>query len=218
MGGRLIGINKGGCVIQNDTALYKNAPIYAYGNFYMLNFTVKMTVKEMGDWHPSFEGRNSGETYPGYAIHIDHVNMDGKQTRCIIRNCIFYSEAFPAAGVGMNENQEIVFDSCTFVRNVQEGNEYFFAPNFTGAFVAHSSNYNVNNQYLKLKDNSFISNGDYAASFLMRLEGERGAEIYAFHNFFSSKINETECVEYDRGNSILNENSRLNTAECLNAK
>ena len=214
---RLIGVNKDKCIIQNTTGIFDNAPLYAYGDFSVSNMTIKMTLENGADFIPTYEGRFIGTTFPGFAVSIDHENSTRNPHEIHIgnlTNCVVYSEAFPAAGVGLNENQRVIFDKCKFVRNVSDDKKSFFIDGFTGAFMGRSSNYAVENQYLEIRNCYFSSNGEFAASFLMTYAGEKGAEITAINNAFSSENN---MVEYDKGESLLNAASRDNTVDCLNA-
>lgn len=215
----LVGTDKEKCIIKNTTGLYKNAPVFAYGNFLLENLTVQMTTEDVGKWQPSYVGSNAANTFPGYAIHIDHSNSkdDGTIHKSLVKNCKFYSEAFPAAGVGINANQIISFINCEFVRNCQELN--YRNDNCQGAFVGHSANYDVKNQTLVLENCKFISNYGNAANFLMTLAGEKNAKIKAINNqFWSEELKSSNCVEYKKGKSMLDKRSRRNTANCLNYK
>lgn len=214
----LIGTDRDKCIIQNGTGQYKNAPIYACGHFSLENLTIKMTLDDVGDWLPTYDSNNLGTTWPGYAIHIDSNNNPETNEIQVSRitNCVCYSEAFPAVGLGINENQRIIFDNCEFIRNAPDEN--YHRPNWQGAFVGHASNYDVENQYLEIKNCIFKSNYGNAANFLMTLSGERAANLTVINNtFWSDELKTTDCVEYTKGNSILNPISHGNTASVLNA-
>lgn len=213
----LVGVDKDTCIIRNTTGIYKNAPIYAYGNFTLENLTVKMTLENVGNWYPTYDTNNVHDTYAGYAIHIDHLNEneDGTIHNAKIINCNFYSEAFPAAGLGVNNNQCIEFINCTFTRNTE--NDIYFKDNLKCAFFAHTSNYECISEKLILNNCKITSKCGYAAKFLMTLTGEKEAEITAIDNtFWSDELQTGDCVEYIKGESKLNENSKGNSAQCLN--
>lgn len=214
----LVGTDRDTCIIQNTTGLYCNAPVSAGGHFNIENLTMKMTLENAGEWKPTYE-ENVQITYPGYALHIDSPNLANTNTVQIgtVKNCVCYSEAFPAVGCGIQENQRIIFEDCIFIRNTPS--EDFHRDRWQGAFVGHSSNYEVKNQYLELKRCVFKTNYGNAANFLMTLAGEKYAEITAIDNtFWSEELQTDDCVDYAKGNSILNSMSRGNTAECLNAE
>lgn len=215
----LLGTDREKCIIQNTTGRYCDAPVAAGGNFKLENLTIKMTLENVGDWEPTYAGTNVQETYPGYALHIDYPNLPGTNTiqEGKVINCICYSEAFPAVGLGINENQRIVFENCEFIRNATQEN--YQRNKWQGAFVAHASNYDVENQYLEVIDCKFTTNYGNAANFLMTLAGEEHANLLAINNtFWSDELQSADCVDYAKGNSILNELSQGNTAQCLNAE
>lgn len=215
----LRGTDRDKCIIVNSTGQYGNAPITACGNFTLENLTIKMTLENVGDWEPTYDSSNVPTTYPGYALHIDAPNIDEgdeiQEARII--NCICYSEAFPAVGLGINENQRIIFEDCEFIRNTIYEN--YRIDNCRGAFVGHASNRAVDNQYLVIEDCTFRSNYGYAAKFWMTLEGEKGAEcLFVNNTFISDEMQTSECVEYIKGESKLDPLSRGNSAEILNAQ
>ena len=213
----VVGTDKKKCIIENTTGKYKNAPIYAYGNFVLANLTVKMTLKNVCDWIPTYDSNNVLDTFPGYAIHIDHRILDEEDTMHFAKivNCDFYSEAFPAAGVGINSNQTIEFVNCTFERNSIDS--MYWADNWKGAFVVHCAGCEAMNEKLILRNNQFFSNYGYAANFIMNFEGETGTELTAINNsFWSEELQSSDCVDYLKGKSKLNKNSAGNTAHVLN--
>ncbi len=213
----IIGLDKEMCIIKNTSGIYKNTPIYAYGDFLLSNITVEMTTENAGDWVAIYSDEDVGGTYPGYAIHIDHRNEieTGKMHRAHIINCSFYSEAFSAAGIGINNNQIIEFVDCEFIRNtVDDTYRQEFCP---GALFVHASNYESKNEKLILENCEITTNYGMAARFYMTLPGEKDAEIMAINNaFWSEELKTGDCIEYDKGESRLNKKSSGNSANCLN--
>lgn len=214
----LVGTDRDECIIVNKSGRYGNAPIFACGNFVIKNLTVKMTLEKLEGWRPIYDWENIPDTVPGYAIHIDGENsaLEKGITEGRVENCKFYSEAFPAAGVGINGNQQIVFKDCLFVRNTSDS--AYIRDKWRGAFMAHAANKNVNNQYLTICGCTFKTNYGMAANFLMTLAGERNMVLTAINNVFESdELKESDCVEYKKGKSILASKSHGNSVEILNA-
>lgn len=215
----LLGTDRETCIILNTTGRYCNSPVVAGGDFTIENLTLKMTVENVGDWEPTYIGSKMKETFLGYALHVDYINTSEANTiqEGKVINCVCYSEAFPAVGCGINKNQRIVFEDCEFIRNTSE--KKYQRDKWQGAFIAHASNYDVENQYLELINCKFTSNYGNAANFRMNLAGEKHANLLAINNaFWSDELKSADCVDYEKGNSILNELSYGNSAQCLNAK
>lgn len=214
----LVGTDRNKCIIVNQSGKYVNAPILACGNFAIENLTVKMTLEKLDGWYPTYDWNDIPNTVPGYAIHIDDENDISEEgiTEGKISNCIFYSEAFPAAGIGINGNQTIMFANCTFIRNTN--NSLFIRDKWKGAFMAHSANKKADNQHLIISGCTFKTNYGMAANFLMTLAGERKATLTAINNVFvSDQIKGNDCVEYMKGKSILSSESKGNNVEMLNS-
>ena len=208
----LKGVNRDKCIIKNTTGQYYATPVMVNGDFTIENLTLRM---EENGFYPEYTD-NTFTTYPGYALHIDGNSKDiSKETIGRIRNCTCYSEAFPAVGMGVNQNQTVIFENCEFVRNCTK--DYFKRDNWKGAFVGHSSNYpTAPNQNLILKDCIFKSNYGYAGNVRGELGDSSAFTLTAINNTFYSDENGKDCFDYTVGQSHLHPMSNGNTATNLN--
>ena len=207
----IIGDNQDRCIIISKSGKYYDSPMFVCGNFELRNLTFKMTLENVGDWVPSYTSQTE---YPGYAIHIDGQSRD---TNSIaygrVSNCTMYSEAFPACGMGANQNQYVIFENCRFVRNCT--NDNFKRDTHQGAFIGHSGD--GVNQNLIIKDCVFISN--YGASGNIRTDvgNPEHFTLECINNTLYSSENGLNSFDYTKGNSVLSPLSHGNTAENLNA-
>lgn len=209
----LKGVNRDKCIIKNTTGQYYATPVMVNGDFTIENLTLRM---EENGFYPEYTD-NVFATYPGYALHIDGNSKDiSKETTGRIRNCTCYSEAFPAIGMGVNQNQTIIFENCDFVRNCTK--DYFKRDNWRGAFVGHSSNYpTAPNQNLIIKNCIFKSNYGYAGNIRGNLGDSSAFTLTAINNTFYSDEMGRDCFDYTVGQSHLHHMSNGNTATNLNS-
>lgn len=209
----IVGINRDKCVIQNTTGIYAYTPVMVNGNFELRNLTMRMLS---GDFVPNY-GDNVFAGYPGYALHVDGESKNpDKKTVGRISNCTMYSEAFPAAGLGVNKNQTLIFENCEFVRNCTK--DSYKRDNWQGSLVCHSSNVPLSpNQNFYMKDCVLRSN--YGSS------GQIRGDVGDSANFTITAINNT-CYSdetglgnftYNKGQSTLSPMSHGNTASVLNS-
>lgn len=209
----IVGINRDKCIIQNTSGINAYTPVMVNGDFELRNLTIRM---ETSDFVPSYSD-NVFATYPGYALHCDGDSKNpDKKTIGRISNCTLYSEAFPAAGLGVNKNQTLIFENCEFVRNCTK--DSYKKDNWRGALVCHSSNIPLSpNQNFYMKDCVLQSN--YGTSGQIR--GDVGDSV----NFTTTAINNT-CYSdetglndftYTKGQSTLSPMSHGNTANVLNS-
>ena len=210
----LIGVNRDNCVLINKTGRYKNAPLQIAGNFFLENITFKMTLDEYDGFTPG-----NGENMPGYAIHIDYRGFDNtKKANGVIRNCKFYSEAFPAAGLGLNTKQNIEFDNCEFERNLINPN--FEISAWPGAFLIHNALSNTaEDMSLILKNCIFRSNSNAAAIIKFDYDyGQSSANttLLAINNVFVNG-GAIGGVIYQKADSILDIASHGNSDSRFNA-
>lgn len=209
-----IGTNKEKCIWINKTGVYANCPLYINGDFVLENITFKMTLENKGDWTPTYDTNNHDTTYPGYALHIDWYskNPEIEQTGRIT-NCVFYSEAYQAVGIGLHKNQTLIFDNCEFVRNVTDD---AFKDDFVGAFLCHCSQeaYETN-QNLIMKNCVCKSNYGESAYFMFNLTAGNYLTFTAINNtFYSDTLG--KVVKYQKGSSILSPLSHGNNIDELN--
>lgn len=209
----IVGINRDKCIIQNTTGQYGNTPVMINGDFELRNLTIKMFEK---GFYPTYED-NVFTTYPGYALHIDGNSKNkNKQTIGKITNCTLYSEAFPAVGMGVNENQKVIFENCELIRNTAK--DYFKKDNWKGAILCHSSNYeNAPNQKLIMKDCVIHSNYGKSGQIRGNLGDSKSFEITMINNTCYSDTDGINSFEYEKGESTLNTMSHGNTSLNLNA-
>lgn len=209
----IIGVNRDQCIIKNTSGVYANTPVMVTGNFELRNLTIRMG--EQG-FFPEYTD-NVWATYPGYALHIDGNSKDvNEKTTGRVVNCTLYSEAFPAVGMGVNQNQKIIFENCEMIRNCSK--EYFKKDNWKGAFLCHSSNYHsAPNQLLVLRNCVMTSNYGYSGSIQGNLGDSVNFEIEAINNTCYSEEMGLDSFEYVIGESKLSKTSHGNTASSLNA-
>lgn len=209
----IIGVNRDQCIIKNTSGIYANAPVMVTGNFELRNLTIRM--EEQG-FFPEYTD-NVWATYPGYALHIDGNSKDvNKKTTGRVVNCTLYSEAFPAVGMGVNQNQRIIFENCEMIRNCSK--DYFKKDNWKGAFLCHSSNYSsAPNQLLVLRNCVMTSNYGYSGNIRGNLGDSANFEVEAINNTCYSEEMGLDAFEYVRGESKLSKISHSNTASSLNS-
>ena len=209
----IIGVNRDQCIIKNTTGVYANTPVMVTGNFELRNLTIRM--EEQG-FYPNYTD-NTWATYPGYALHIDGNSRDvNEKTIGRVVNCTLYSEAFPAVGMGVNQNQKIIFENCEMIRNCNK--DYFKRDNWKGAILCHSSNYpDAPNQNLMMKDCVLISNYGKSGQIRGNLGDSKSFEITMINNTCFSATDGLNSFEYIKGESTLNGMSHGNTSLNLNA-
>lgn len=209
----IVGINRDQCIIINRDGQYGSTPVMINGNFELRNLTIKMTEK---GFYPEYTD-NVFTTYPGYALHIDSNSKNkDEQTIGRVSNCVLYSEAFPAVGMGVNENQKVIFDNCELIRNTNK--EYFKRDNWKGAILCHSSNYqNAPNQKLIMKDCVIKSNYGKSGQIRGNLGDSKSFEVTMINNTCYSEVEGFNSFEYEKGESTLNAISHGNTSTNLNA-
>lgn len=209
----IIGVNRDQCIVKNTSGIYANTPIMVAGNFELRNITIRMEVQ---DFYPEYTD-NVWATYPGYALHIDgnSKNVDEKTTGRVV-NCTMYSEAFPAVGMGVNQNQKVIFENCEMIRNCTK--DIFKQDNWKGAFLCHSSNYSLApNQRLSLRNCIIRSNYGYSGNIRGNLGDSSNFHVEAIDNTCYSEEMGLDSFEYISGDSILAPISHGNTASILNA-
>lgn len=209
----IIGVNRDQCIVKNTSGIYANTPIMVAGDFELRNLTIRMEVQ---DFYPEYTD-NVWATYPGYALHIDgnSKNVDEKTTGRVV-NCTLYSEAFPAVGMGVNQNQNVIFENCEMIRNCTK--DIFKQDNWKGAFLCHSSNYSsAPNQRLSLRNCIMRSNYGYSGNIRGNLGDSSNFHVEAIDNTCYSEEMGIDSFEYISGDSILAPISHGNTASVLNA-
>lgn len=212
----IIGTDREQCIVVNKTGKYCNSPMVVSGDFELRNLTLRMTLDNTGSYIPSYNSSNIFVTYPGYALHIDSDSKD-KTKNAIgrISNCTCYSEAFPSVGMGVNQNQTIIFENCEFIRNCT--NENYRRDNWRGAFIGHSSNLTTAaNQNLIIKNCTFESNYGYSGNLNASLGDSANFTLKAINNTFYSDESGVNSFEYNKGLSTLHPMSHGNTALNLN--
>lgn len=120
----LIGESREKTVIYNHNANYYKAPLSTNGggNFENLTFLSTSEQADVG-------------SIPSYAMHYEgDPEMEGLKP-CVFRNCCFQSDNNSAVGVGMRNNESLIFDHCEFIKTSAQ-------PYLSGAVYCHSSQYN----------------------------------------------------------------------------
>lgn len=126
----LIGTNKETCIIRTYTNDYYYPPIDLSANSNLYNLTI--VADDNGTTTPPLGVNN----LPAYAIHHDISSREGGynasalQGIARVKNCIFESKHQHAAGVGLAQNQHLIFEDCEFIAHA---NPAFRAHNYIGA-------------------------------------------------------------------------------------
>lgn len=216
------GKSREGCIIVDKSGIYKNSTLVVFGNFLLENLTIKATIDNAGDWHPTFNDSDVNNTYPSYALHIDGRSLNTEEHAYgVVRNCLIYSTAFPAVGMGLNKNQTVTFENCDFVRMCTD--DRYKKDTQRGAFLCHNSveaGY-VENQRLILNGCRFISNYGYSCHIRVNLDVDDSSKhftLLAINNQFeSSDLQGVDLCKYEKGNSVLDLMSGLNGSANINA-
>lgn len=125
----LIGINKDTCIIRDDSGDYTKAPLSISGDANISNLTF-------------ISSHDDGTEYaiPSYAVHCD---SPGAGTTTFF-NCKMVSYQNSAVGIGLQQDQTIVFDTCE-LRKISNYN--------SGSLYVHNSQFNnITNQHLIVKN------------------------------------------------------------------
>jgi hypothetical protein len=213
----IVGDNTERCKIVNRSGVYKNCPMRISGNFYIKNVSFEMTLDNVGSWVPTYNSDDVLNTYPGYAIHIDSASREYDEPAFgLLENCHFYSEAFPAVGMGTNNKQTVEFINCTMVRNSSD--VVYHQNMYEGAFLCHASNTVASGQNLILRNNVLSSNYGYAAHVRGDLPGGSTFKLTAVGNIFhSDDATYNGNIRYSKSSSVLDSLSTGNTGRALNA-
>lgn len=151
----IIGNNKQYCIIMNDKGDYDNAPIFASGNFYISNLTIKATH----DGTPNFvENRTDDYKIGAYGIHIDDSNYANTDEKIgTVENCIIYSAQNQAIGIGMAKNCKYIIRNCTLINDTPDRMyELYTRPLKTGALGCHRGYFDGNSFYQILEVSNCI--------------------------------------------------------------
>lgn len=151
----IIGTNKQYCIIMNDKGDYDNAPIFASGNFYISNLTIKATH----DGTPNFvENRTDDYKIGAYGIHIDDSNYANTDEKIgTVENCIIYSAQNQAIGIGMAKNCKYIIRNCTLINDTPDRMyELYTRPLKTGALGCHRGYFDGNSFYQILEVSNCI--------------------------------------------------------------
>lgn len=197
----IIGINKKDCILQYGSGKYLETPLRADGNFMVKNMTIKGTMEKAGNFLPTDETNGFG----CYALHIDdqHPN-DNDNYHVIVDNCILYSEAHSAVGIGLHKNTTVELINCELQNNISESVlESSPKRSQYGALYAHSdvssdgNNGVSTNQKLIVKNCRITTNTDKA----IRLELDWNVQqtgnsvFYGFYHNAVSKSDNTVSEE-----------------------
>lgn len=151
----IIGTNKQYCIIMNNKGDYDNAPIFATGNFYISNLTIKATH----DGTPNFvENRTDDYKIGAYGIHIDDSNYANTDEKIgTVENCIIYSAQNQAIGIGMAKNCKYIIRNCTLINDTPDRMyELYTRPLKTGALGCHRGYFDGNSFYQILEVSNCI--------------------------------------------------------------
>lgn len=128
----IVGIDKTNTVVQSDTGEYESPPAEIVANGIIRNITFRMTNE-----HP-----DATPLKGGYAVHFDCSTPDSEGFNLLVEDCDFESATGPAVGIGVHENERLVFRHCRFTSTARAD----YQPNDTyknladyGCAFAHSS-------------------------------------------------------------------------------
>lgn len=183
----IIGTNKQYCIIMNDKGDYDNAPIFASGNFYISNLTIKATH----DGTPNFvENRTDDYKIGAYGIHIDDSNYANTDEKIgTVENCIIYSAQNQAIGMGMAKNCKYIIKNCTLINDTPDRMyELYTRPLKTGAFGCHRGYFDGNSFYQFLEMSNCILRVNKGVSIQLGpfTTSETGMEEHFYNNMLWS--------------------------------
>ena len=146
----LIGVNKKDCIIRSNSGEYADAPIFASGNFYIANLTIKATHDGTADF---VEHRTDDYKIGSYGLHIDYsIYSDTTEKLGIVENCNIYSAQNQAVGIGMAKNCKYIIKNCELINDTPDRMyELYTRCIKTGALGCHRGYFNgVYKQYLEV--------------------------------------------------------------------
>lgn len=169
----IIGVDKTSCIVKSSSGDYQSPPAEILIDGSIKNLTFIMDHSE----------QSPTATEGGYCIHMDCRTLNDVGCRTIINNCHFEDNTAPCLGIGLHENEEFIFENCTFKttadRNYQPHDGYSVTYAL-GCFFAHTSTKaNVNNQKLTLR-NCFGTAVDGSRSITVSAVGDYDPETSEF--------------------------------------
>lgn len=128
----IVGIDKARTIVQSDTGEYESPPAEVVTNGLLKNIIFRMT-NDCPDTTPA-KG--------GYAVHFDCNTPDNVGFDLLVEDCDFESATGPAVGIGVHENERLVFRHCRFYNTAsaayKPNNDYQNLADYGCAF-AHTS-------------------------------------------------------------------------------
>lgn len=183
----IIGTNKQYCIIMNDKGDYDNAPIFASGNFYISNLTIKATHDGTSNF---VENRTDDYKIGAYGIHIDDSNYANTDEKIgTVENCIIYSAQNQAIGIGMAKNCKYIIRNCTLINDTPDRMyELYTRPLKTGAFGCHRGYFDGNSFYQFLEMSNCILRVNKGVSIQLGpfTTSETGMEEHFYNNMLWS--------------------------------
>ena len=183
----IIGTNKQYCIIMNDKGDYDNAPIFASGNFYISNLTIKATHDGTSNF---VENRTDDYKIGAYGIHIDDSNYANTDEKIgTVENCIIYSAQNQAIGIGMAKNCKYIIRNCTLINDTPDRMyELYTRPLKTGALGCHRGYFDGNSFYQFLEMSNCILRVNKGVSIQLGpfTTSETGMEEHFYNNMLWS--------------------------------
>jgi hypothetical protein len=209
------GVSREHCVIQDKTGQYHNAPITISGNFLIENLTLKMTLEN--EVPPTYVFPAG---YPGYAIHIDGGSQNSnKENFGVVRNCVLYSEALCAVGLGTHKNQTIILDNCILIRNTTKDIYKKLDNTHRGGLIAHAAgDENDVNQRLILRNCVIRTKHGMTGNIRTDVGPIENMTVTFINNVFYSEELGFDCFDFVNGESMLDGISYGNTSSNLNSR
>lgn len=183
----IIGTNKQYCIIMNDKGDYDNAPIFASGNFYISNLTIKATHDGTSNF---VENRTDDYKIGAYGIHIEDSNYANTDEKIgTVENCIIYSAQNQAIGIGMGKNCKYIIRNCTLINDTPDRMyELYTRPLKTGALGCHRGYFDGNSFYQFLEMSNCILRVNKGVSIQLGpfTTSETGMEEHFYNNMLWS--------------------------------
>lgn len=218
-----IGENRDAVIWINHTGMYTNAPLFIDGNFTVENITFEMLDDEAPEsWTPGMSQTDPATMLPGYAFHIDggsaYTPQNGIYTYRlgVVRNCRFYSVAFPAVGTGLHSHQKLVFENCDFIRETSAKYDTNYT-GYQGAFLNHNTTHSddSDDQHLEMINCRSYCNLGKSATFNYSIYGS--VDLIFIDNSFWCDATDDSSINFTIGTSVIHGISNGNNNTILNA-
>jgi hypothetical protein len=148
----LIGVDRDKCILKSYDGRY-SFPAINCSCGYIENLTI------ISKYIQGISNEIDDQTNGAYAVHCENEYGVGKSLE--LHNCILKSDFFPAIGIGLRKDFNLILDNCELENNQIVGRGGFSDVGSLGALYFHDSNGQQGNQYISVKDcvlNSMLGN------------------------------------------------------------